>query len=131
MPVKKPKHEAGTKQGKPRAEDTESIEAMLANTCFMLAFCLAYSSTLKIEATSSPKHRSIFFELYGVISQLHSSCSFPDCLTFDPEDIGDNVVRNVGRLSPDYTELHHSCLLHADFLLGLLFDSENGDDTSI
>jgi hypothetical protein len=44
------------------------VEAELAN-CFLLVSCFAYSSTLNMYATCSPKHQLIFNGLHGVISQ--------------------------------------------------------------
>jgi hypothetical protein len=43
-------------------------KALLVN-CFTLVSCVAYSSTLKMEATRSPKRPLTFNGLHGVISQ--------------------------------------------------------------
>jgi hypothetical protein len=58
----------------------------LPSACYMLqaVFCLAYSPTLKMEATFPPKCRFTFNELQGAISQkleLLACCSL-DALLF-------------------------------------------------
>jgi hypothetical protein len=44
------------------------FEIKLAS-CFMVVYCLAYCSTLKIQATVPPKRRLTFIGLHGVIFQ--------------------------------------------------------------
>jgi hypothetical protein len=69
-----------------------------------------YYSTLKMEAINPPKRRSSCTRLNDITTQFPALCRFLRLL-FDLEDGGDTSLRNVGRLSPDYTSLQHCLML--------------------
>jgi hypothetical protein len=57
--------------------------------------------------------------LYRLCLPIPASCWFLLGLLFDPDD-GGPLPRNIGPLSPDYTALHHSCIVHVRFSIVLL-----------
>jgi hypothetical protein len=72
---------------------------MSLSTCFMLITHTVYSSTLKTEAIFSSETMVDFHE-----SKCFHSGIFLG--SFDPEDGGDMFLRNVDRLSTDYTAFY-------------------------